>query len=211
MIFDKLKEVVGNEKMHCLFTLLLIFSACDRKVTETDLNHDANINADKRKKPAIRPPMTRDRRISWQQAITKAERRIESERGVYCDIFVKAVLAEYGINNFNGRRIPQFYEYLKSHWTELSAEDAAKNAEKGLPTIALTTNDDPPGNHIVMLTGGMDGRNRPNVKGSGAFSGPRGSPHKEKPGKKYLGYVYENWEYHWRKSHFKYIKYFSRL
>lgn len=125
-----------------------------------------------------------------------------------CDSFVRRVFSDYGIAIFREGSVDQLYLKLRTQWRKLLPYDAAEQANEGIPTIALTTNDDPPKSHIVVLLGGRDTRGYPNVRGAGAYSGPRGKPHGQRHGQ-YRGGVYDGLVWHWQKIHHKHIQYFS--
>lgn len=125
-----------------------------------------------------------------------------------CDLFVRKVFSDYGISIFPEGSVDQLYLKLRTRWRKLRPYDAAEQANKGIPTIALTTSDDPPKSHIVVLLGGRDTRGYPNVRGAGAYSGPRGKPHRQRHGK-YRGGVYDGLNWHWQSRHHRHVKYFS--
>lgn len=207
---ERLEKYVEDKKEESNTATVEVSEKKDKSTDDRNKSEKKIDISDKRERSKVTIE-THKKRISWQEAIERIQRQFESERGTYCDLFVKCVLAEYGFDEFEGLRIPSIYRYLQSNWVRLSAKEAAKRAEKGIPTVALTTNSEPPGNHIVVLTGGIDNKNRPRVKSAGAFSGPYGTPHQKRPGRKYLGYIYEDIGYHWKRRHFKYIKYFSQF
>lgn len=150
----------------------------------------------------------------WKEAIehwSQPDREhifYRSENQTHCDLFVRNVFSDYGITIFREGSVDQLYLSLNDQWKRVKAHEAAQRAATGIPTIALTTSDDPPDRHIVVLLGGLDIREYPNVRGAGLYSGPRGKPHRQRQGK-YRGGVYDGLNWHWQSRHYKHIKYFS--
>ena len=151
----------------------------------------------------------------WSRAIEKwsaPRRNHRYYRGAHrtqCDLFVRDVFAECRIDAFQNRSINQLHDHLSTQWDTVSGKEAADRAAKAIPTVAITIKGEPPGSHIAVLLGALDGRGRPKVRGAGAFSGPKGKPHPPKPSRIYRGGTYDGLGWHWKSSHFTYITYFS--